>query len=517
MNQELEIMTRQWMELERKTLEQREAANLFYEENLMGLIVEEYIQCNQRLVTEEVDYLVVSVGTSYEPIVLNISLLQPKQVLFLYTDKTKQYLDKIVRNCALDLSQIIMRKISGTNPLDIYREIKQVYLEWNRPEKIYIDFTGGTKSMSAAAAMAGAMVHAQLVYVGTEEYLTDFRKPRPGSERLYFIANPLKIFGDLEIGKTMTLFSERNYAGVREKLEELKGGVPEPNIRQQLTFLYLLAKMYEQWDALDFISAYETSVKLMHELKRDRDTYPNFVLMDQIDFLQCQSDVLRELSQIPEMIRTKDNVVVLETEEYIFPLIFTMYLNAMRREYQEKYDMATLLLYRVLEMIEQRRLIVYNLYVSNMQYDMIHFRKERNQEYLDCPEKERETLLKEKVFQIEKKLFGHANRSFLPERVSLLEGFIILLALEDEISMLDHGHPINKLKRIRSMVYLRNNSIFAHGLGPVGKEEYCKFRDFVTLLLKEFCEIENISFEKYCSTLRFVHPQESSGYHLLEQ
>lgn len=51
--------------------------------------------------------------------------------------------------------------------------------------------------------------------------------------------------------------------------------------------------------------------------------------------------------------------------------MFTMCQNAMIREEQEKLDMATLLLYRLLEMIEQKRLAGYNLYVSKMNYKEI--------------------------------------------------------------------------------------------------------------------------------------------------
>jgi hypothetical protein len=43
---------------------------------------------------------------------------------------------------------------------------------------MYIDFTGGTKAM--AGAMAGALLNMQLVYVGNNKYLVDFRKPLPG-------------------------------------------------------------------------------------------------------------------------------------------------------------------------------------------------------------------------------------------------------------------------------------------------------------------------------------------------
>lgn len=498
------------MKLERKTIKQR--ADAFYEKKLMNLIVHDYIERNQAKLYEDVEYFIVSVGTSYEPIVLNISLLQPKQILFLYTEKTKKYLDKIAKNCKLTLDCFSMRKIHETNPLDIYQEIKAAYLEWKKPEKLYIDFTGGTKSMSAAAAMAGAMINVQLVYVGSEDYLTDFRKPRPGSETLYFISNPLNVFGDLEIEKAVALFEQGNYAGAREKLESLKEQVPEPGVRQQLNFLYLLASGYEQWDALEFIRSEQIFRKLVYEIVRDGQLHPEYVLVDCITKIKKQEEFLKVLAQLPELIAQKNNMEVLASEQYIFPLIFTMYTNAMLREHQEKYDMATLLLYRVLEMIEQRRLAVYNLYVSNMQYGEIVYRKERNHDFLTlAPEKQIEKL-KVTVMQIKKQLFGKVYNDFLPERISLLEGFILLLALNDEICQMENGHHIDKLKRIRAMVYLRNNSIYAHGLGAVSKVDYQKFRNFVTDMLKEFCVIEGIEFERYKEEIRFLTPEDSINF-----
>ena len=191
MKKDLKEFTQEWMQLERKTLEQRRQADEFYESNLMVLIEEDFIERNQEKVCEKAEYIVISVGTSYEPIVLNIKLFTPQRILFLYTDKTEKTLNKIVRYCSLEPDIYEKRRVSETDPLDIYREIKRYYLEWNKPDKMYIDFTGGTKAMSAAAAMAGALIDIQLIYVGTNDYLTDFRKPNPGSETLFYINNPL--------------------------------------------------------------------------------------------------------------------------------------------------------------------------------------------------------------------------------------------------------------------------------------------------------------------------------------
>lgn len=512
MNQELISMTEKWKALERKTEKQREKAENFYETKLMKLIEEEFIANNQDKLYEKIEYLIMSVGTSYEPLVLDIQLLQPRRILFLYTKKTESVLNKISNYCQLDAMRYSKREVDETDPLDIYREIKTAYLKWGRPERMYIDFTGGTKSMSAAAAMAGAVINVQLIYIGTTNYLTDFRKPDPGTECLFYISNPVEIFGDLEIEKAFALFDKHNYAGARKKLRELKEKVPTPDIRQQLSFVYKLALSYEHWDALEFPEAYKAMRILTRELERDYKLNKNFLMMDFLSVLKKQELILKHLNALSSALKEKRNMDILQNREYIIPLMFTMLVNAEIRMQQEKYDMATLLLYRLLEMIEQRRLAAYNLYVSQMNYADIEYNLERQPELKGAEPKERLCMLKETVFSIKKELFRKNVNSYLPEQISLLEGFIILLALNDEITEVKSGRALDKLRRIRSMVYLRNNSIFAHGLGPVSIEDFMKFRTFVIGLFREFCRIEKINFEGYSKDIEWLNPLRSKNY-----
>ena len=107
MNQELITMTEKWKGLERKTVKQREKAETFYETKLMRLIEEEFIANNSSKVYEKVEYLIMSVGTSYEPLVLDIQLLQPRRILFLYTKKTECILNKIAKYCKRQIKQCI--------------------------------------------------------------------------------------------------------------------------------------------------------------------------------------------------------------------------------------------------------------------------------------------------------------------------------------------------------------------------------------------------------------------------
>ncbi len=514
---ELSVMTEKWMRLERKTLKQREAAEQFYEKRLLNLIRSDFLARNSCMVYEKVEYLILSVGTSYEPLVLSISLFQPRKILFLCTEETGQYLEKIVRYCGLQAGDYQKTIVSETDPGDIYMEIKRAYLAWGKPMKLYIDFTGGTKAMSAAAAMAGAMINVQLVYVGSSEYLSHFRKPRPGSETLFYITNPLEVFGDMEIEKAFILFSKYNYSGAREKLAELKENIPDPNIRQQLNFVYLLACVYEMWDALDFQEAYRYIKILNKQLKRDRNTHSQFLMMDLIDLLDEQEKILEPLSEISQLIQEKKQMHILSSRKYIIPLMFTMLQNASIREKQEKYDMATLLLYRLLEMVEQCRLSTYNLYVSKMDYLQIKPDRDKHPEWANLGAKELFGIIKERYGEIKAGIFGKSVNVYMADQVSLLDGFILLAALDDGISECRNGKRIDKLKRIRTMVYLRNNSIFAHGLGPVGKEPFERFKKFVIELFEEFCVLENIDYKAYRRKIIWVDPFQSMYYVGLEE
>jgi len=516
MKNELARATKEWKCLERKTAQQRKKAEDYYAKHLMKLIEEEFICNNAEKVPELVEYMILSVGTSYEPLVLSIQLLRPGKILFLYTEQTENVLNRIVQYCKLDVSKIYKSQVNETEPLDIYREIKKAYLKWDRPEKMYIDFTGGTKAMSAAAAMAGSLIKVQLIYVGTNDYLIDFRKPNPGSETLFFISNPLEIFGDLEIEKAFVLFSEYNYSRACEKLEILKEQVPDPELRQQLNFVYLLGCAYEAWDALGFQEAHRCLHKLNYELKRDGQLHKTFLLMDLTEILMEQEKILHAMLSIPKLAKEKNQMGIFHDRDCMVSLMFTMYQNALVREKQEKYDMATLLLYRLLEMVEQKRLANYGLDVSHMEYDQIPYDKCGLPELMELTEMDRREWLKNEMLETKKQMFKYVNRYHLPDQISLLDGFTLLYVLYDDICMEGKISGLDKLKRIRSMVFLRNNSIFAHGLGPVSLQEFSRFKEFVKMIFQEFCSIEDIPYEDMCVRTTWVTPLQSKYYSGME-
>lgn len=512
MNEDLRSKTQEWMNLERTTFKQRAVAEEFYEKQLMKLITKEFVKNNKNKIITPVKEMILSVGTSYEPLVLSLNLFKPERILFLYTDKSLPYLEKIIKMCKLSMSRFVRRRVDENSPLDIYQEVKNIYLEWGRPKQIYVDFTGGTKAMSVAAAMASAMVNIQLVYIGSDKYMVDFRKPEPGSEFVQFISNPYEVFGDLEIEKALELVKEYNYAGACEKLVELIDKVPDPLVRQQLEFIHFLVHAYEFWDDLKFEEALRQMKYLHKNLLRDSKRNQHLVLLDFMESIECQLSCLEKLTDMKTILNENGNFSVLQSREHIVPLMFTMYINACIREEQAKYDTATLLWYRLLEMISQRRLALYNINVSQADYSKMRVNTAKLPHYETMDSRQKLEQYKQDVYAFKIRLFGRQSNAYLPEQISLLEGFVQLCVLKDELMIQESVRPLDQVKRIRYMVSLRNHSIFAHGLIPVDVSEYTKFKNFVTFLFRRFCEIEEVDFEQQYSKLKWLNPEESAYY-----
>lgn len=509
----LKELTEQWMQLERKTMEQRKKAAQFYDDYLMRPIEEEYIRNNRDMVFEEVEYMIVSVGTSYEPIVLNIQLLHPGRILFLYTERSHKTMAKVIEYCELDPTHYDKSMVSEVDPMEVYREIKKFYLSSGKPRKLYIDFTGGTKAMSAASALAGAMIDVQMIYCSSDNYLVDFRKPNPGSERLIYIENPLAVFGEFEIEKAFELFDKYNFAGAKEKFSVLKESLPDPALRQQLGFVFLLAASYEAWDALDFIPAYENMTRLKKEIERDRKLHRDYLLMDFSLHIDKQCMMLEQLSKIPALQEAKNMKAILEDADILHALALTIYQNAKTREEQEKFDMATLLHYRLLEMMSQRRLSRYGIYASHPEYRHVVYNLKKYPELKEMGADDRFEWLLNRYRNISQTVFRREPDRYLPSPIASLDGFILLAALGDPL--VENGKladAVTMIKRLRSMVYLRNNSIFAHGLGPVTLKDYTRFRSFVVELFEKFCVIEKMDFKDCECYSKWINPMLSANY-----
>lgn len=405
------------------------------------------------------------------------------KVLILYTNQSLCLLDDVIEFTKLKPSQYTTTQIDSENPLQLYQEIKNTYEKWNRPKNIFVDFTGGTKSMSAGCAMAGVAIKAKLVYIAGD-YIKSLRKPEPGSEQLLIVDDPYTDFGDLDREQAVALFNNMDYTSAYRIFDELD---QRTNTKDYGALKYL-SKAYESWDSLDIDGAISNMSKCIEITSIVEKLNKKFILAEYKDVLCRQIEVLQVLREIHNNNKSLEHkAVVFDNIGY---LIANLYQNALRREKQGKYEMASLLFYRILETIEQKRLWNFGIDTSNADYSNLSIDKES-------------LLLK--TNNIRARIYNSGRNEQLDNKISLLAGYILLAALGDDIIKANKpGKEIDLLKNLRNKVDARNNSIFAHGYEFIDDKKYNDFKKVVVGYIDKFFEIEKIDKEDLFDACKFI-------------
>ena len=133
--------------------------------------------------------MMLTLGTSWQPLALSISALKPEKVLVMCTNDTIDLLSRLKEFTGLDDYNLKVVLVDRSEPQDIYLVMREAFNEWNTYGAICVDITGGTKAMSSSAAMMGAVLGLDIYYVESK-YLPLYRRPEPGSEYLKCLSNP---------------------------------------------------------------------------------------------------------------------------------------------------------------------------------------------------------------------------------------------------------------------------------------------------------------------------------------
>ncbi|SHJ07519.1 TIGR02710 family CRISPR-associated CARF protein [Lutispora thermophila] len=470
-----------WKSMDRSDEEKRMEAEKYYKENIMPLLVTMFKESD----AQDCEHLILTLGTSYEPVVFSILGLKPKNVLILYTPESKDKLDDVIYFTNLKPSQYEAEEVDSTNILILYEKIKNYYEKHKKPQNIYVDFTGGTKAMSVGCGMAAALIGAKVVYIASN-YLNQFRKPEPGTERICFIDNPYEVFGDLKRKESIDLFNKMDYKTAYDLFSELYDTVPGTKEYEALKYLSLA---YDQWDSLNISQALESLIKCKSSAEKECIINNNHSLAKHLKILEKQVECLKVLNDVDLKNTNENKGLLFDNIEYI---IFMLYQNALRREQQGKYEMASLLLYRILEMMSQSRLWERGIdteKITEEQYSALGMNPED---------------LLQKVNYIKRKI-GEKQLEALPSEISLLMGYIILGIIRDSLIETENENKlIGKIKEIKGKVISRNNGIFAHGFQFQEKEGYEKFKETVVEYMKKYCETKSISFDEISKELEFI-------------
>lgn len=191
-------------------------------------------------------------------------------------------------------------------------------------ETLVVDYTSGTKAMTAALAILASIYEANIL-----SYITGKRKDgivQPKTEQIQAI-RPYFISAEHKIKTAIRFFNQAQYRTASEILRETMK-IKDPKIMERAKLTLSLAEAYDLWDKFQHEKAFKKLKKIrMRELSQNK---------------QFLGELISRLQQNHE------------PEPY---LIADLINNARRRAQKEsKYDDAVARLYRTIEFIAQYRL-----------------------------------------------------------------------------------------------------------------------------------------------------------------
>lgn len=464
----------EWKNMDRTSEDTRAAALTFYDEHIFPFVREAFVNNAKNRPDKEYAGLILPLGYSPEPLILSILAIKPVRVGLLYTKETERLLKRIQNEAELELPKLDKREIDGSSTVEVYKAIMELYEKWERPMNIAVDITGGKKSMVGGAAMAGAVLGADIFYVDNTKFTQG--KPEPGSEYLSLLDNPYTIFGDLEVDKARDLYSRHDYAGAQRIFTQLISKVSDANKNITYEAYGCLCAAYEAWDNLDIGKAKTFLDRLVKIIKQ----FSISELSSLQDLESCFVEKIKALEIL--LMFLKNGELALEAPNG-FHFAFMLYHNALRREAQGKLNTACLILYRLLEWIEQHRLARYNI-------------DTRKPNYSDIDEDEIFSLYTAKLEEV----FQRTDRAALPASIGLVDGYLLLHALEDEIvEGLDWG-------KFQNQVGTRNQSIYAHGMRMISGKEFKAFKSTVEERFRKAQDLAGINAGPFNEQHKFITP-----------
>lgn len=405
--------------------------------------------------------ILISLGGTPAPLIFSLNHQKPDYICFFVSEKSKDSIDNdilpgldfkprhhnwIVTSSAENLSECYKA---------IYQELPQILKKWGvDPKDLVVDYTGGTKTMSVALALATIEKSCFYTYIGgVERSKEGLGVVINGKERMWYLDNPWDELAVSERKDACLLFNKARYSAAAEIFAKTAKRVSQRN----KAFFKAMQDMAEGYDLWDKFRHKEAKAKL----------YRSRNVIDASAAISDKAEIISLSKALKENINFLEELEIAQVRKGIL-LCYDLLANAKRKaDLEDKFDDATARLYRVMEAMAQFRLgSRYGIKTSDVKIEKIpdSLKQDYQRKYTDEKEK----------------------RIKLP----LYASYLLLKELSDELgkSFFDHYD-----KELRSVLDLRNKSILAHGFNSTKKETFIKM---YSVILK-FAEITEEQIPKF--------------------
>ena len=414
--------------------------------------------------------MVVTVGTGTggldmkDPLAKTVENAHPDFVVFLCSRTSSATAQGVVRKLGLALGEDFhIRTVSDENDLENCFEtaicaLRDLEERGVGPEAVTSDFTSGTKAMSAGLVLAAAARRSgNLCYIAGERREG---KVISGTER-FVTFTPNTVFA-YQVRILAERFVENLMFEPAIELLEQSSIAPLPEHEQEVAHsLRELAQAYHCWERFDHRGAVRAAKKAARhappELGRFVWDDPTAARLAALAAEQGKAE--------------RDNRPTAATLDLLADLV----CNSQRRAAEGRYDDAVARLYRATEMLAQIRL--------------------RTEFDLDANDLDTGKLPSRQLQKKYDALREWSRGGPGPVKLGLRKAYELLKDLDDKV-----GQDFPPCRRLQAALSTRNDSLLAHGVRPVSKEDCAMLLGEVEKLARNSLGEE---FDRACVELTF--------------
>ena len=419
--------------------------------------------------------LVMSVGGSPEPLIYSIDKIKPDLVYFIHSQKTLAIVEEI-NNTTKHNYEYLTKQVENHESIEeAYEKSKNVLFELNKKgyDEITIDFTGGTKPMTAGLVLASTgdkyTDSYNYSYVGSKKDPNSEVRNKDGvgivisgQEQIKPQKDPYETYAVLEFIRGKNFFNHYQFEAAMQNFKEAESKLDDGDLKDLANFYIKLVSFYQTWDKFnDKIKIYNEKLDKEESFKLPSYFYKEIIQQCPEELLnndfENSSEFINQLNNNLEFLRLKIQNNQKESMRYYLPDLLN---NAWRKIEEGFYDDAVARLYRAIELIAQ---------ICLNDHGLIDVEKFKNH----------------KVFHINRKQFKTQTK-FDPEIPKMVQGWKLKeyedrdktfkIPKEKSYRILEEfGDDLAKKYRnddlLSNAVNKRNDSILAHGLNPMNKKD----------------------------------------------
>ncbi len=389
--------------------------------------------------------LVISIGKSPDPCLASVEQHNANRVIFFASQETRAFVTDIERVLGLQ-GELVALEQGDEYDFELCYQTARVTIQkafsTPEPRRIVVDITGGTKTMTAALALAASDHQLEFAYVVSDKQPDGSFKSN--SEKVKPFANPLRKYHIRELERLQNSFNAGDFRATLETIQTILERATDDYDTAFFEALLKLIQAFERWDLFNHREASEmfsTAIKTLKPLAAAKPSAWRTWLL--------------------EIAKLQDSLMALKAakKESSMVLMQDLLANADRRIARGEYDDALARMYRAIDLYAEIMLENSGVQVMGTNFQIPASAAWVMNEFKPHQKRPDNTLKLNGVYEVAR----------LASLIDPLLGQVFF-------DSLDHGSLSNALKQ-------RNKSILAHGFEPVSK---AVAEDLRLVLQKEF-------------------------------